>query len=86
MEANDPPLGMRTRLSLKYCVKLISNEVNPAYSAVFQSDIVSTYGGKKGLSNHWDYGLRGNFYCWTRGNSVCFIKRLPLRTIKDFVL
>ena len=29
VEANDPPLGMRTRLSLKYCVKLISNEVNP---------------------------------------------------------
>ena len=48
MEANEPPLDMRrTRLSLQYGVKLISNEVNPAYSAVFQSDIVATYGAKE---------------------------------------
>ena len=41
VEANEPPLGMRwTRLSLQYYVKRISNEVSPAYSAVFQSDIV----------------------------------------------
>ena len=37
-------LGMRrTRLSLQYCVKLISNEVNHTYSAVFQSNIIDTY-------------------------------------------
>ena len=48
VEANEPPLGMRrTRLSLQYCVKLMSNEVNPAYSAVFQSDIVATYEAKE---------------------------------------
>ena len=48
MEANEPPLGMRrTRLSLQYCAKLMSNEVNPAYSAVFQSDIVATYEAKE---------------------------------------
>ena len=47
VEANEPPLGMRrTRLSLQYGVKLMSNEVNPAYSAVFQSDIVATYVAK----------------------------------------
>ena len=34
MEANEPPLDMRrTRLSLQYGVKLMSNEVSPAYSA-----------------------------------------------------
>ena len=33
----------RTRLSLQYCVKLMTNEVNPAYSAVFQSDILAPY-------------------------------------------
>ena len=44
MEANEPPLEMRgTRLSLQYGVKLMSNEVKPVYSAVFQSDIVATY-------------------------------------------
>ena len=32
----------RTRLSLQYCSKLISNEVNPAYSSVFQSDFIAT--------------------------------------------
>ena len=48
MEANEPPLGMRrTRLSLQYCVKLMCNEVNPAYSTVFQSDIVATYEAKE---------------------------------------
>ena len=48
VEANEPPLDMRrTRLSLQYCVKLMSNEVNPAYSAVFQSDIVATYEAKE---------------------------------------
>ena len=46
--ANEPPLDMRrTRLSLQYGVKLMSNEVNPAYSAVFQSDIVATYEAKE---------------------------------------
>ena len=48
VEANEPPLDMmRTRLSLQYGVKLMSNEVNPAYSAVFQSDIVATYEAKE---------------------------------------
>ena len=48
MEANEPPLDIRrTRLSLQYNVKLMSNEVNPAYSAVFQSDIVATYEAKE---------------------------------------
>ena len=48
VEANEPPLDMRrTRLSLLYGVKLMSNEVNPAYSAVFQSDIVATYEAKE---------------------------------------
>ena len=37
----------RTRLSLQYCVKVISNEVNPAYSAVFQSNIVASYEAKE---------------------------------------
>ena len=38
VEANEPPLDMRrTRLSLQYCVKLMCNEVNAAFSAVFQS-------------------------------------------------
>ena len=55
MEANEPPLDMRrTRLSLQYGVKLMSNEVNPAYSAVFQSDIVATYEAKERAINHWD--------------------------------
>ena len=45
---NEPPLDMRrTRLSLQYGVKLMSNEVNSAYSAVFQSDIVATYEAKE---------------------------------------
>ena len=48
VEANEPPLDMRrTRLSLQYCVKLMSNEVNPTYSAVFQSDISVTYEAKE---------------------------------------
>ena len=48
VEANEPPLDMRrTRLSLQFGVKLMSNEVNPAYSAVFQSDIVATYEAKE---------------------------------------
>ena len=47
VEAIEPPLDMRrTRLSLQYCDKRMSNEVNPAYSAVFQSDIVATYEAK----------------------------------------
>ena len=33
--------------TLQYGVKLMSNEVNPAYSAVFQSDIVATYEAKE---------------------------------------
>ena len=48
VEANEPSLDMRrARLSLQYGVKLMSNEVNPAYSAVFQSDIVATYEAKE---------------------------------------
>ena len=44
MEANEPPLCMKsTHLSLQYCLKLMSSEVNPAYSAVFQFDIIATY-------------------------------------------
>ena len=44
VEANEPPLCMRRkRLSLQYNVRLMSNEVNPAHSAVFQSDFVATY-------------------------------------------
>ena len=34
-------------MSLQYCVKLMSNEVNPAFLAVFQSDIVATYEAKE---------------------------------------
>ena len=35
MEAIEAPLGMRkTRLSLQYCVKIMSNDVHPAYSTV----------------------------------------------------
>ena len=30
-----------------YCVKLMSNEVNPDYSPVFQSDIEATYEARK---------------------------------------
>ena len=42
--ANEPPLDMRRIcLSLQYCVKLMFNEVNPAYSAVFHSNMVATY-------------------------------------------
>ena len=42
VETNEQPLDMmRKRLSLQYCVKLMSNEVNPAYAAVFVSDIVA---------------------------------------------
>ena len=48
MAENEPPLDMRrTRLSLQYGVKLMSNEVNPAYLTVFQSDIVATYEAKE---------------------------------------
>ena len=48
VEANEPSFGMRrTCLSLQYCVKLISNEVNPTYSSVFQSVIVATYEAKE---------------------------------------
>ena len=44
----EPSLGMRrTHLSLQYCIKLMSNEVNPAYSAVFQSNFVATYEAKE---------------------------------------
>ena len=47
VEENKLPLGMRRpRLSLQYCVKLMSNEVNPAYAPVFQSDFVATYEAK----------------------------------------
>ena len=61
MEANEPPLDMRrTRLSLQCGVKLMSNEVNPAYSSVFQSDFVATYEAKEsvikplgGVSMEW---------------------------------
>ena len=63
VEANEPLLDMRrTHLSLQYGVKLMSNEVNPAYSAVFQSDIVATYEaneraikplGLRGISMEW---------------------------------
>ena len=34
-------------MSLQYNVKLMSNEVNPAYSVVFQPDIVATYEAKE---------------------------------------
>ena len=37
----------RTGLSLQYCVKLMSNEVKPAYSAVFPSNIIATYEAKE---------------------------------------
>ena len=48
VEANEPPLGMRrTCLSLQTCVKLMSNEVNPVHSAVFQSDFIDTYKAKE---------------------------------------
>ena len=47
VEANEKSLGMRTHMSVQYCVKLMSSEVNPAYSAVFQSDFVATYEAKE---------------------------------------
>ena len=48
VEANEPSLGMRRiHLSLQYCVNLMSNEVNPAYSVVFQSDFVATNEAKE---------------------------------------
>ena len=48
MEANELPLDMRsTRLYIQYCDKLMFIEVNPAYSDVFQSDIISTYEAKE---------------------------------------
>ena len=48
MEANERSLGMRRpRLSLQYCVKLMSNEVNPAYWAVDQSDFIAIYEAKE---------------------------------------
>ena len=48
MEANESSLGIRTTpLSLQYCVKLMSNEVNPAYSAVSQSVLVATHEAKE---------------------------------------
>ena len=48
MEVNEPSLGMRrTRLSLQYCVKLMSDEVNPAYLSVFQTDFVASYEAKE---------------------------------------
>ena len=47
VEANEPPLGITTRLSLEYCVKIMSSDVNPAYSAVCQSDIMVTYKAKE---------------------------------------
>ena len=63
VEANEPPLGMRrTRLSLQYCIKLMCNEVNPAYSAVFQSDIVATYEAKERAIK--PLGLRGISMKW----------------------
>ena len=63
VEVNGPPLGMgRTRLSLQYCVKLVSNDVRPAYLSVFQSDIVATCDAKEraikplglGIERHLD--------------------------------
>ena len=43
VEANEPPLDTRrTHISLQYCVKLMSNDVNPDHSAAFRSDIVDT--------------------------------------------
>ena len=40
-------ITMRTRLSLQYFVKLMSNAVTPTYSAVLQSDNVATYEAKE---------------------------------------
>ena len=37
----------RTRLSLQYCVKLMSIEVKPAYLAIIKSDIVTPYEAKE---------------------------------------
>ena len=40
VEANEPPLNMRrTRLSLQYSVKLMSNEINPAFSIRYCSHL-----------------------------------------------
>ena len=80
VEANEPPLGMRrTRLSLQYCVKLMSNEVNPAYSAVFQSDFVATYESFTDYTHIFTDGSKDGdktaaaFIC----QSFEFSKRLP---------
>ena len=43
MDTNEPPLDMRnTLLYLQNCVKLVSNEVNPAYLDALKSDIVAS--------------------------------------------
>ena len=57
---------MRTRLSLQLCVKLMSNEVIPAYSAIFQSNIVATYEAKENAIN--PLGLRIERHL----DTVCF--------------
>ena len=57
MEANEPPLDMRgTRLTILYCVKLMSNDVKPAYSNVFFFNpiLYPLMQRNERLSNHYD--------------------------------
>ena len=45
VEANEPPLHLRRKkkLSLQYCLKLSSNQSNPAYNYVFNSKFISVF-------------------------------------------
>ena len=80
VEANEPSLGMRrTRLSLQYCVKLMSNEVNLAYSAVFQSDCVATCEAKE--RDIQPLGLR----IWRHGSNDFHLHVLELPRRRYFI-
>ena len=57
VETNETPLDIRRiRLSCEYCVKFMSSDVNPGYSAVFQSDIVVIYDARENATK--SLGLR----------------------------
>ena len=43
VEANEPPLYLRRKNSLQYCLKLSSNQNNPAYNSVFNSKFISVF-------------------------------------------
>ena len=46
VEANEPPLSLRrTKLTLQYCLKLMSNPANPVYSCVCQPKLQDGFEG-----------------------------------------